>query len=233
MSQITTIIFDMYDTLVENGDSFWHATFQEIVRDQGLDASAHRLWKEWRRLELEFRDDRTNPGVPFQSYCEAWQGCFAQAFATLGLKGDPAAAAHQAVLDLARRPPYPETLEALDLIQQQWRIAILSNADDDFLLPNVESLGFQFDVVLSSQKARCYKPHADVFREILSLLGVSPQESVYVGDRQFEDVQGPGVVGIGNVWLNRSGGPLDPSLPAPDYQISNLLQLPRLVGRES
>jgi HAD superfamily hydrolase (TIGR01662 family) len=93
----------------------------------------------------------------------------------------------------------------------------------------VARLGLQFAAVVSSEAAGCYKPQPDLFREMLSRLGVSPQAAVYVGDRQFEDVTGASQVGMRAVWVNRLAAPLDPTLPAPDYQVGNLLQLPRLL----
>jgi putative hydrolase of the HAD superfamily len=229
MSRITAVIFDMYDTLVQNEQHFWQATFEEIVREQDLDTTADRLWAEWRTVEKEFRLSRIKPGVAFKSYYQAWRESFANAFTVLQLKGDAVAAAHQAVQDISRRPPFPETLEALGLIQPRWQTGILSNADDDFLHPNVARLGLRFAAVVSSETAGCYKPQPDLFREMLSRLGASPQEAVYVGDRQFEDVTGASQVGMRAVWVNRLGAPLDPALPAPDYQVSNLLQLPPLL----
>ena len=233
MTRITTVIFDMYETLVENEQHHWRVTFRDIIREQVLDITVDRLWEEWHSLEGKFRSNRLKPGVPFKTYYETWRECFVRAFAVLGLKGDATAAARHSVLDISRRPPYEETLEAVGVVQRGWRTAVLSNADDVYLLPNMERLGLKFDEVLSSEEARSYKPRPDSFREILRRLGINAQGSVYVGDRQFEDVKGASQVGIGTVWVNRSGVPLDPALPAPDHQINNLLELPRLIGRGS
>lgn len=230
MSGITAVIFDMYDTLAQNEQHFWQATFQKIVREQDLDTAADRLWAEWRTVEKEFRLSRIKPGVPFKSYHQAWWESFDHAFNVLGLKGDVDAATLRSIQDIAQRPPFPETLEALGLIQPRWQTAILSNADDNFLLPNVARLGVRFAAVVSSEGVGCYKPQPELFREVLLRLGVSPQEAVYVGDRQFEDVTGANQVGMRTVWVNRLAAPLDPSLPAPDHQVSNLLQLPALLG---
>jgi 2-haloalkanoic acid dehalogenase type II len=229
MRGITAVIFDMYDTLVQNEQHFWQATFEEVVREQDLDTTADRLWAEWRAVEKEFRLSRIKPGVAFKSYYQAWRESFAHAFAVLRLKGDADAAAQRSFQDISQRPPFPETLEALGIIQPRWQTAILSNADDAYLLPNIARLGLRFAAVVSSEAAGCYKPQPDLFRQMLSRLGVSPQDAVYVGDRQFEDVTGASQVGMRTVWINRLAAPLDPAMPAPDYQISNLLQLPALL----
>jgi 2-haloalkanoic acid dehalogenase type II len=230
MAKVTTVIFDMYETLLHNESYFWQATFDDIIREQRLNTTGDLLWKEWLQGDQEFRCRRIQPETPFQSYYDAWRECFARAFAALGLEGDAAVASRRFIHDLGQRPAYPETLEALGIIQRRWRTAVLSNADDDYLLPAVKRLGFKFDAVLSSEGVHAYKPQPALFEEILRRLGVTSQESVYVGDKQFEDVKGASQVGMGTVWINRAGAPLDANLPAPDHQISNLLELPRLLG---
>lgn len=230
MNRITTVIFDMYETLVENGPHLWQATFDVIVADQHLDTTGERLWLEWRFRDQEFRSRRINPSAPFQTYYEAWKDCFAVSFQELGLKGDADAACRKSILDMSRRRPYSETNEALGLIQQQWRTALLSNADDDYLLPNIMLLEVDFQAVLSSEEVRSYKPQPALFQELLRRMGVAPEETVYVGDRQFEDVQGAGGVNMRTMWINRSGTTPDPKLSQPDFQITSLLEIPKMLS---
>ena len=229
MSHITTVMFDMYETLVQNPHSLWRVGFQGIIQEQSLDTNPDLLWTEWAPVEAEFRNSRVKPGVAFRSYYQAWRDCFIQAFKNLELDGDAAAAASSFIRYISRREPYPETVEALTAVQTRWRIAVLSNADDDYLTPNLELLGVNFEAVLSSEKARVYKPLPELFRMMLSTLDVTPEESIYVGDRQLEDVQGATEVGINAVWINRPANPADPDLPEPTHQIGSLLELPDLL----
>ena len=229
MTPITTVIFDMYETLVQNPHSLWRVGFQGIIQEQSLDTNPDLLWQEWAPGEAEFRKSRVKPGVPFRNYFQAWRDCFIRAFDNLELDGDPDAASSSFIRYISRREPYPETVEALKTVQTNWRIALLSNADDDYLLPNLELLGVDFEVVISSENAQIYKPLPELFRKMLNTLNVKPEESVYVGDRQLEDVQGPAEVGIHPVWINRTANPAHPDLPTPAYQISSLLELPGLL----
>lgn len=233
MSRITTIIFDMYDTLAQNHSRFWLDTFSRIIQEQGLEVSRDQLWEEWRKVDAISRRRRVQPGAPFRSYFESWRECFVGAFAALELAGDADAAIHHAFQDMGQRPAYPDTAEAVEQVQHQWRTALLSNADNNYLKPNLAHLGLKFGAVLSSEDARCYKPRAELFQEMLRRLDVTPQECFYVGDRQFEDVQGAAQVGMRTVLINRAGAPLDPKLPQPDHQISSLLELPALASRRS
>lgn len=230
MTRIATVIFDMYDTLVQNPSDRWIDGIESIIREQSLDTSPDRLLQEWLVGNAEFRDSRGNPDAPFRTYYQAWRDCFDGAFTRLGLPGDAAGASRSFMGFLSRREPYPETLEAIRTVQDGWRTALLSNADDEYLMPNLGLLGLEFEAVLSSEEARVYKPNPGLFHQMLKRLNVAPGQAVYVGDRQYEDVQGARGAGINAVWINRSGEPLDPRLPEPVCQINSLLELPGLLA---
>ena len=104
-------------------------------------------------------------------------------------------------------------------------MVVLSNADDCFLNPVLDRLAFPFAATMSSEGGQSYKPNPQLFRTLLSRIGVQPEEAVYVGDRQLEDIKGAREAGLGAVWINRAGTEPDPNLPTPDYQIASLLDL--------
>ncbi len=231
MPRITTVVFDMYGTLVQNPNDTNIQIFGNVIDQQGLNTTADELWENWLPAEEEFQTNRLDQDRPFQSYFNAWKDGFERSFTTLKLDGDSHAATQQFFRDVSKRDPYPDTNEALAEVQKRYTIALLSNADDGFLLPNLELLEVGFDTVLTSEQAQIYKPNPELFQMILSQLGVSAGETVYVGDRQLEDVQGPMDAGIHPVWINRNQRPLDPNLPAPPHQISSLSQLPNLLHK--
>ena len=229
MHRITTVIFDMYETLVENPHEMGKISFAKIIEQQNLNASVDNLWDNWIQAETEFQKTRLNPDLPFQSYFSAWKSGFELSFSTLGLDGDSQSATEQFFRDVSQRTPYPETNDAIVEIQKRWTTAVLSNADDGFLLPNLELLEVGFETVITSEQAQIYKPRPELFQLVLTQLGVSPGETAYIGDRQLEDVLGSTNAGMHAVWINRNNTPLNPDLPAPIHQISNLLELPKIL----
>ena len=234
MGRITTVIFDMYETLVHNNTGLWIDAFGEICRAQGLDVDPELLYKEWKTLEMGFRKDRLDleepeKSPPFQTYEQAWRDCFSGVFSRLGLSADAAKAAKDAVRDMGRREPYLDAVEALPAVQASWRTAVLSNADDAYLFPLLERLGWRFDAVLSSEGARAYKPLPSAFEQIVAMLGIRAGEAVYVGDTLFDDVLGAHRVGMSTVWINRNRAPTEPSPPTPDYEIRSLKELPGIL----
>ena len=219
----------MYQTLVQDPSGQWRKSFTSIIEEQGLAATAEELWQGWHESEEQFRLRRTDPSQPFQTYFDAWAGGFRIAFERMGLPGDADAATSRFFADLSRREPFPETRQALGEVQARYRIAVLSNADDGFLLPNLELLGFEFETVLSSEMARSYKPQPELFLAMLERLSLPPQETVYVGDRHFEDVSGASSVGMNAVWVDRNDRGLREDLPPPAHRVTSLLELPKLI----
>lgn len=231
MANITTVIFDAFGTLFQDSPEHWNAAMGSIIEQQGFDVTVEVLNDAWLEACVSFRETRSDSSHPFQSYTVAWRDAFAEAFRSLGLRGDAAAAAEYWINDMGRRDPYPETRQALAALAGRYRVVVLSNADDCFLEPVLQRLDFPFAAALSSEGARSYKPNPELFRTLLRQLDLKPEEAVYVGDRQYEDVMGAGQAGLGTVWINRAGVEPDPALPTPDYRISTLLDLETLFDK--
>ena len=231
MSAITTVVFDMFNTIAQDGPELWRRSFEGIIEEQQLDTTPEALRRAWDQGSDNFRARRIDPDVPFISYLHGWADAFARAFAELNLPGDAMAASQRSIDDLGTRPLFPDAPEALSILGQRRRLAVLSNADDAYLDPVVARIPAGFSAVVSSEGGQCYKPSARLFQTVLSKLDADPGECVYVGDKQFEDVQGARGAGMSAVWINRRGDPLDPMLPSPDAEIGSLLELPAVLDR--
>ena len=233
MSVITTVIFDMFNTIAQDGPEHWRRSFVQIIEEQQLDTDPETLRQAWDYGSNNFRERRIDPDGPFISYLDGWADAFARAFADLGLKGNPMAASQKSIDDLGSRPIFPDAPDALSILAQNRRLAVLSNADDAYLHPVVARIPADFAVVASSEGGQCYKPDARLFQMVLRQLDADPAECVYVGDKQFEDVKGARSAGMSVVWINRRGEPMNPDLPTPDAEIRDLLELPKILERLS
>lgn len=231
MSAITTVIFDMFNTIAQDGTDLWRQTFEAIIEEQRLDTTPEELRHAWDYSAGNFRDRRTAPGAPFVSYLDGWADAFAGAFDELNLEGDARAASQKSIADLGTRPLFPDSAEALSILGQTHRLAVISNADDAYLNPVVARIPVSMGAVISSEALRCYKPDRRLFDAAVNRLGVQPSECAYVGDRQFEDVMGSRSVGMSAIWINRSGAAMDPDLPVPDAEIRDLLELSAVLAK--
>lgn len=121
---------------------------------------------------------------------------------------------------------YSDVPKVLEKIEGRYKIGLLSNADDDDpLIDILLKKGFSFDVIVTSETVKAYKPKHLIFQRILSEMHLDKHDVILVGDSQISDILGGKTFGIKVVWLNRSEEILKENIPQPDYQISNLLQL--------
>jgi 2-haloalkanoic acid dehalogenase type II len=155
------------------------------------------------------------PLPDYRPYSEEWPEHFDICFEELGVKGDPIAAHRRLVELLCEAPAFPESRRAVEAVRSLVPVSLLSNADDDFLHAPLRANGLEFPVVVSSETARAYKPHAAIFLTLVNELGLAPDEVLYVGDSRLADIVGARNAGLRAAWINRKGA-LNRSLDTSD-----------------
>ena len=238
---IALVAFDMFGTLVRNEVDEWVMALGAIASEQGLTIDGPAFHAEWSTHEVEFRKRRTNmadpeASPPFMTYWEAWRDAFVTALDALGLKGDADAAATRCVDDLGRRRAFPDANDALADLKGRVPLAVMSNADDRFLLGALAHNGWTFDAVVSSEQARAYKPDPRAFRALCEATDSAPERVLYVGDSAYDDAHGAKLVGMRTVLIRReqrTPGRTPPPdatrLLQPDHEIDTLAELVPLV----
>ena len=127
----------------------------------------------------------------------------------------------------------PEMLEALrDLRRRGYRMGIVSNVS---LLPalmrdDLERLGIDGLVhgAVFSSEAGVRKPDPRIFREALERIEADPAETVFVGDRLYDDVTGAHGVGMRAIQTTQFRQEREPEV-APDARIAHLRELGPLL----
>ena len=137
-----------------------------------------------------------------------------------------------------RIEPFPEVHRVLAHLRGTCSLGLVSDGYLEVQERKLQVLGLAhfFDAVVFSDRLgpEAWKPSARPFEEVLALLGVGPQEAVYVGDNPAKDFLGPRRIGMGTVWVRRAGGEYAGLWPpsdvhAPDYVIGSLEDLISLV----
>jgi putative hydrolase of the HAD superfamily len=118
-----------------------------------------------------------------------------------------------------------------EALRPRYRLALLSNADDDFLEACLEKNGLVFDTVVTSEKAGAIKPNPAIFGYLAGVLELPPQRILYAGDNPVPDVLGPLQSGMQAAWINRSGMRRPRRVPPPHYRLRTLSDLVPLLVR--
>jgi len=103
--------------------------------------------------------------------------------------------------------PFPETIQVLETLQNDYRLALISNTQgeiksDGHRLREFPKLAEFFEVIIiSGEDGIKTKPDPQPFQRCLEKLGIPPPDAIYVGDDYRIDVEGARDAGIQPVWL--------------------------------
>ena len=115
------------------------------------------------------------------------------------------------------------------------RLAVVSNAFDPgwLLQRDLEQMGIaqRIDFAVFSSEVGKRKPHPAIFQRATDALGVAPEDSMFVGDRLYEDVRGAGDVGMTTVQALWFRADENPEGGEPDYQAFTQMDVLNIADR--
>jgi HAD superfamily hydrolase (TIGR01509 family) len=108
----------------------------------------------------------------------------------------------------------PGTREALQRLRERYKLAVISNADGK-IAEVLARCGIAdcFETITDSGIVGKEKPHPAIFSAAVRSLGVSPGESIYVGDVYSVDYLGATRFGMQSVLFDVAGAYRDRDLP--------------------
>ena len=109
---------------------------------------------------------------------------------------------------------------------------VVTNCSEALGAKAVASVGIDFQVVVTAERAGFYKPHPRPYQMALEELSIPANRCLFVAGSAF-DLFGTGKLGMPTYWHNRIGMPLPVEAPAPVAQHATLHPLiPLLLGAE-
>lgn len=221
-TRFKAVIFDAYGTLLRNDDLALIP--KQIVADHGLSAPIDDVWRAWSELYFE-----ATQIAPFRTLREIEAHILPRVLRQFAVGADAAPYVDLFFQVTTKVELYPETRDVLNALGP-FRSAIVSNADQEHVAAWNFTLPVEF--ILISETVRAYKPHRLVFERALDRLGLAPHEVLHVGDSDVDDVKGAKEAGLSVAWVNRDGRRRRADVPAPDFEIRDLRELPRLLRHE-
>jgi putative hydrolase of the HAD superfamily len=200
------VLFDWGDTLFhfaydeELLEAGWEAGLSTLDRDglPGPDETAARFREQY--LPLLF--------VPGSVDEVEYPGMIRELLEGFGVEVDDGAldqflAAEHAAWEPARQMG-AQTHALLDSLRDRGlATGLVSNAFDPGWLLHEDlarmGLAERLDAAVFSSEIGKRKPHPAIFEAVLSRLGVAPEETLFVGDRRYEDVRGAKELGMTTV----------------------------------
>ena len=126
--------------------------------------------------------------------------------------------------------PFSDTVASLKQLKMNFKLGIISNTDDDFFAASARYLSVAFDVVVTAQQARSYKPARNNFLMAIKKTGVSKAKILHAGQSIYHDILPSQALGLANVWVNRrcienGAGATKVARAVPDLEVPDLKTL--------
>jgi 2-haloacid dehalogenase len=215
-SKPTTLTFDCYGTLMdwENGAC---RALKEIYGFSQCDVTDDDLIALF--LQTDARIIRENV-FPYSHVLQRVAKSIAE---VLGVRSNPALEAAFA-RSLPTWPAFEETDTCLIRLARRYRLAIISNIDDQLLFETVRQFAVPFDVMVTSEQTRSYKPNQAIFARAVELIGEHPNRIIHIAEGRCEATPAT-ALGMGSIWVERSPRSDDGSNARPNAIVANLTQI--------
>ena len=223
LNNIEACVFDAYGTLFD-----FNSAASGARNELGDDWQ--RLSDLWRLKQLQYTWLR---GLA-QHHADFWQVTGeALDFALATLKIERPGLRERLMNLYLQLSTYPEVPAMLSELKQRGiRLAILSNGSPSMLAAVVKNsaLGEFFDAVLSVEEVGVFKPHPSVYGLAAQRLQLDPQRICFLSSNGW-DAYSAKAFGFRVIWCNRFGQAPERIPATPDLEITDLSQLPPLIGR--
>ncbi|MFB6098577.1 MAG: haloacid dehalogenase type II [Salinibacter sp.] len=204
--------FDCYGTLVDwvQGIS---ASLQPILRAHDVELDDEELFRHYGRFE---RDIQSGPYVEYQEVLQRVSRRFGDQFGITPTNAE----VERFVESVGQWPPFPDTNDALRRLSEDFRLAVVSNVDDDLFRETAHHFEVEFDEVITAEQVGAYKPSLDPLEAAFTRLGVPPNRLLHVAQSVYHDINPAGRLGLSCVWVQRYDRRFDPPAPQHDPELT-------------
>jgi 2-haloacid dehalogenase len=228
LGRFEVLSFDCYGTLIDWETGLLSA-LRPVLSAHGTRASDEALLEAYARHEAELEAGEYRP------YREVLAGALRGIGEELGF--EPSADQLRAFAEsVAHWPPFEDSGPALTRLAGRFKLAVITNCDEDLFARSAERLGADFDWIITAERARSYKPSHRNFELALEAIGLPRARILHVAQSLFHDHVPAKQLGLATVWLDRRAGKpgsgatppadADPDLTLPDMR--SLAELARV-----
>jgi 2-haloacid dehalogenase len=199
LADFDAVTFDVYGTLID-----WEPTLTEflvrIARANGIDKPGPDLMAVYDKIRARIQIE--NPALLYPEILRRCYDAFCRELKIAPTDADRAAFGRGP----ETWPAYPDSSVSLKALQRRAKIGALSNIDEASLKGSCRKLDIAFDLVVTAERVKNYKPALPHFTTALAELqamGVPKERVLHVAQSLRADVAPANALGLTCVWVNR------------------------------
>jgi 2-haloacid dehalogenase len=218
---VTFVTFDVYGTLIDRDTGVYEAFAAEAARD-GVELDRNELLALVREITREIE------GGSYELYAEVLRRTAIEVAKRLDWALEPSRSGF--LPDSVQRwKPFKETNIQLAKLAKKYKLGLLSNVDDKLLGQTRRHIPTDFDLVVTAQQVRSYKPDPAHFTECARRMG-GKRGWVHIAASHYHDVAPCIKARVPVIWVNRNKETLDSSQKKPTAEVGNLREAAKLLG---
>jgi 2-haloacid dehalogenase len=130
---------------------------------------------------------------------------------------------------VARWGAFKETNPQLKKFLSKYQTGLISNIDDKLLGQTRRHIPADFDLVVTAQQVRSYKPDPAHFNEFARRIG-GKKGWVHIGAGLHSDIEPATKLKVPTIWVNRRKEELPAGAKKPTEEVKTLLEAAKLLG---
>jgi len=218
---IQFVTFDCYGTLIDWETGVYEAFQKEADRD-GFTLDRDVLIPRFIEIQREIQSGS------YELYAEVLRRSAVKLAAELEWQLESSRA--QFLPDsVPRWMPFRETNAQIDRFAKKYEIGILANIDDKLLGATRRHIRTDFDLVVTAQQVRSYKPDPAHFKECARRIG-GKSGWVHIASGYQTDVDPCLKLKVPVIWVNRHGEQLESGQKKPTEEVKTLRDAAKLLG---
>jgi 2-haloacid dehalogenase/putative hydrolase of the HAD superfamily len=219
--KIEWVTFDVYGTLIDWEGGAIEAFENEATRD-GFTIERDELIPLFHSIQQEIQ------AGSYELYAEVLRRTAVRISKELAWPLEPSRSGFLPD-SVSRWKPFKETNAQLDRFAKKFNTGLISNIDDKLLGLTRRHFRSDFDLVVTAQQFRSYKPDPAHFTECERRIG-GKRGWVHVAASYYHDVEPCLKKKVPVVWVNRHREKLEPGQKPPTAEVHNLREAAKLLG---
>ena len=180
ISNVKALVFDVFGTVVDWRSSLI-ADFTAWGKKRGINADWTALVDGWRAVYAASMDEvRKNPQNGYVILDVLHRRSLEKLVAQFSIKGLTEADLHYLTMGWHRLHPWPDSISGLTRLKSKFIISPLSNGNVALLTEMAKFAGLPWDLVMSAELFKHYKPDPETYLGAASLLCLPPEQVMMV-----------------------------------------------------
>ncbi len=196
-NQFEVVSFDCYGTLID-WESGILPVLRQLLSSRKIDLSDDATLELFAEFESEFEKSEHD----YIKYREILQEIVQQFGKRFNF--EPTETELKCLIESIKNwQPFPDTVAALAALKQKYKLAVISNLDDDLFADTVKHLKVELEWLITAEQVRSYKLSTRNFQIALATMEIAPEKLLQVAQSIYHDIVPAASMGISTVWVNR------------------------------